>query len=197
MTSTPRVRLALVALVSAVGLVVTAFASASAAPTATVPTVRVTIQMFAFTPSNVTAHLGYLVRWTNLDSATHTSTSDQGFWSSPHIVPNANWPRRFNTAGTFPYHCAIHTEMRGRVSVPMRITAQTGGGVLVWSLVSGRFDVQVERPGSHTWVAFRTSTTARSVTFRTSHVGRYLFRARTHGSSAVSGWSPAAALTVR
>ena len=188
-----RVSAALVALFSAVGLSATVPLPASAST----PTEHVSIQMFAFTPFSVTAPMGSVVVWTNMDSVAHTSTSDQGFWGSPHIAPNTSWSRKFNQAGTFSYHCAIHTEMHGRVSVPMRASARTGGGVLVWSFARGRFDVQMERPGSTTWVSYRTSTTALSATFTTSRIGRYRFRARTHSSSGVSGWSPAVALTVR
>ena len=188
-----RVSAALVAVISAVGLTATAPSPTSAAT----PVEHVSIQMFAFTPAGVWAPLGSTVVWTNRDSVAHTSTSDQGFWGSSDIAPNASWSRRFNQAGTFAYHCAIHTDMRGRVSVPMRVTARAGGGVIVWSLARGRFDVQVLRPGSTTWVTYRSSTTALSATFTTRHVGRYRFRARTQGASGVSGWSPAATLTVR
>ena len=187
-----RVSAALVALISAVGLTATAPLPA----TATTPVEHVSIEMFAFTPSSVRAPMGSTVVWKNLDSVDHTSTSDQRFWGSPHVAPNATWPRRFNQAGTFAYHCAIHTEMRGRVSVPLRVSPRTHGGVLVWALTSGRFDVQMQRPGSATWVTLRSSTAALSATFTTSHVGRFYFRARTHSATGVSGWSPVATLTV-
>lgn len=188
-----RVSAALVAVLSAVGLSATAPVPASA----TTPVEHVSIEMFAFTPVAIAAPMGSTVVWRNLDSVAHTSTSSQGFWSSPHIAPGGSWARRFYQAGTFAYHCAIHTEMRGRVNVPMRAVARTGGGVLIWSLAHGRFDVQEQRPGSTVWVTYRSATTALSATFTTRHLGRYRFRARTHSASAVSGWSPAATLTVR
>lgn len=193
MTSRTRVSLALAAVVSALGLSATVPMPASAV---TFPTAHVTIQMFAFTPTNLIARMGTLVVWTNEDSVAHTTTSDQRFWSSPRLGTGASFSRRFNQAGTYAYHCAIHTSMHGRVSVPMRGTARTDGATLVWALASGTYDVQVERPGSSTWAAFRTSTTLRSITFTTRHFGRYHFRARTHGSSTVSGWSPTLTLTI-
>lgn len=183
------------AIVSAIGLSMTALAPASAAAAA-LPTAHVTIQMFAFTPSAVTVGMGTTVVWSNRDSFAHTTTSDQGFWSSAHLATNASYARAFNQAGTYAYHCAIHTDMRGRVSVPMRATPQRGGGVLVWSRAAGTFDVQIEQPGSRVWSSYRTSTAAESATFRTSHLGRYHFRARTRHASMVSGWSPAVSLLV-
>jgi len=164
---------------------------------ATIPTLHVSIVNMAFTPSSITAPLGDYVAWTNHDPFAHTSTSYQGFWGSPHIAPNATFSHRFATAGTFAYHCAIHTYMHGVVRVPMRVTPRTGGGTLVWAVVAGRFDVQVERPGTTTWVTFRSGTAAGSAAYLTSHVGRYLFRARTRIGMTASGWSPAVALYVR
>lgn len=188
-----RVSAALVAVFSAVGLSTTAPVPASA----TTPTEHVSIQMFSFTPTAIGAPMGSTVVWRNLDSVAHTTTSDQGFWGSPHLGTGISWSRRFNQAGTFGYHCAIHTDMRGRVGVPMRVSARTGGGFLVWSLARGRFDVQEQRPGSTVWVTYRSSTTALTATFTTRRLGRYRFRARTHSASGVSGWSPAVTLTVR
>jgi plastocyanin len=193
MTSSSRVSVALASVISAVALFAAAPTTASAA---TVPTAHVTIQMFAFTPSNLTAHLGTLVVWTNKDSTAHTTTSDQGFWGSPHIGTGGTYSRTFNQAGTYTYHCAIHPSMHGTVSVPMRGSARVGGATLVWALSSGTYDVQVERPRSTTWAPFVTGTTSRSISFTTSHFGTYHFRARTHGSSADSGWSPSLALSI-
>lgn len=179
------------------GLSLTLLAPASAAPAVTFPTIHVTIDMFAFSPAGFTSRLGTLVTWTNHDSVAHTTTSNEGFWSSPHLGTGASYSHRFNSAGNFPYHCAIHTDMHGRVSIPMRVTPQTGGGYLVWAIGAGRFDVQMERPGSTVWVTYRSATLARAATFRTTRHGRYLFRARTRMGSTASGWSPAVALTVR
>lgn len=193
-TSSFRSRLALASAVSALGLALTGLGPASA--TTTYPTVHVSIDMFAFSPFNVTSRMGTLVVWTNHDSVAHTTTSNERFWGSPPLATNASYEHRFSQAGIYPYHCAIHTEMHGRITVPMRATPRTGGGVLIWALASGKYDVQIERPGSTTWSYWRRGTTARSATFLTSHSGRYHFRARTYHSTSTSGWSPAASLLV-
>jgi len=194
MTPMSRARLAFASVIGALALVLTAFAPVSAT---TYPTLHVSISGFAFSPFTTHAHLGTLVVWTNHDSAPHAPTSNQGFWASPHLGTNATYAKRFTQAGTFAYHCAIHPDMHGVVTVPMNVKARTGGGVLVWAFASGRYDVQIERPGTTTWAGYRTSTTLRGLTFVTSHRGTYHFRARSHSASGVSGWSPAVGLIVR
>ncbi len=80
-------------------------------------TVQVNIQGFAFSPSTVTVCQGATVRWTNLDSSSHTSTSDTGVWNSGVLAQNASFSFTFNTPGSYNYHCAIHTSMLGQVNV--------------------------------------------------------------------------------
>lgn len=195
MTTTLRASLALAGFTAmAAGLTITAPVEAVSA---SVPTTHVAITNFSFSPAKSAAALGGLVTWTNRDMVAHTSTSDQGFWGSPSIAPGASWSRRFTSAGTFAYHCAIHPDMHGSVSVRPHVSPLSHGGVVTWAVGSGRFDVQIEKPGTTRWVAYRTGTTTRSATFRATRVGRYLFRARTRSGSAASGWSPAAAVAVR
>ncbi|PAU49381.1 plastocyanin [Streptomyces albireticuli] len=92
--------------------------AASAAPPAK-PAAEaiVLIQDFQFDPPSVTIAVGDTVRWTNNDSATHTSTSDKGVWDSGNLTTGTSFRRTFRTAGTFPYHCAIHPSMTGTVTV--------------------------------------------------------------------------------
>jgi plastocyanin len=57
------------------------------------------------------------VTWTNNDSTTHTSTSNNGAWNSGGIAPGRSFSQTFQTAGTFVYHCSIHPGMVGTVTV--------------------------------------------------------------------------------
>jgi plastocyanin len=57
------------------------------------------------------------VTWTNNDNTTHTSVSDGNVWNSGAIAPQASFSRTFPTAGSFPYHCSIHPNMVGTVTV--------------------------------------------------------------------------------
>jgi len=70
---------------------------------------------FAFSPSTLTVAMGTTVTWTNKDSSKHTVTSDTGVFNSGGMSQNATYSYTFNTAGTFPYHCTIHTYMTGTI----------------------------------------------------------------------------------
>ena len=71
----------------------------------------------AFTPDDVSVAIGTTVTWTNSDSVAHTSTSDSEGWNSGSVAPGGQFSVAFRTAGTFPYHCAIHPGMIGTVTV--------------------------------------------------------------------------------
>ncbi len=95
----------------------TAGSSSAATPTA-VSGNQVTIVDFAFNPATLTAPVGTTVTWTNNGSTNHTITSDTGneLGSSP-IPPNGTYNHTFATAGTYTYHCSIHTYMKGTIII--------------------------------------------------------------------------------
>jgi|SRR5678816_2998811 plastocyanin len=71
----------------------------------------------AFMPDDLDITVGTTVTWTNSDSVAHTSTSNGSGWDSGTIAPGRGFSFTFQTAGTFPYHCAIHPGMVGSVVV--------------------------------------------------------------------------------
>jgi plastocyanin len=71
----------------------------------------------AFAPPELNVGVGTTVTWTNSDSVTHTSTSDGAGWNSGNVAPGGQFAVKFDNAGTFPYHCAIHPDMVGTVVV--------------------------------------------------------------------------------
>ena len=80
-------------------------------------TVAVTVSAFAFSPDTLTVKVGTTVTWTNKDSVPHTISGDDGKWGSSSMGQNAAYQYTFNTAGAFPYYCAIHPSMKGTVIV--------------------------------------------------------------------------------
>lgn len=170
-------------------------------PSAHAATVAVDIKNFGFSPPSVTVGQGGTVKWTQLDIGTeHTSTSNQGFWHSPDLATGQSYSQTaaFMNAGSYGYHCSIHTDMTAVVHVPIKAggAASTGWRVR-WSSLSTTpsnraFDVQIKRPGSTRWAAFRTGTARRSAFFNPAKNGTYAFRARTKnlGNGRNSGWSP-------
>ena len=81
-------------------------------------TYEINIQSFAFSPKELTIQVGDTITWTNLDSSSHTITSDSGTeLSSPNFGRNGVYSHTFNTVGTFAYHCALHPNMKGTITV--------------------------------------------------------------------------------
>jgi plastocyanin len=79
---------------------------------------QVTLQNFAFSPASVTVKVGDTVTWTNKDSANHTVTADDGTtFASSTLSSGATFSFTFTKAGTYAYHCSIHTSMTGTITV--------------------------------------------------------------------------------
>jgi plastocyanin len=78
---------------------------------------EVWIQGMAFTPATITVNAGTTITWTNQDAVVHTVTSNTGAFASGSIGNGGTYSFKFNTAGTFPYHCAVHPSMTATVIV--------------------------------------------------------------------------------
>ena len=76
----------------------------------------VAIQNFAYSPATVTVSLGSIVTWTNNDTAPHTVTFDSGP-DCGNLANGATTSAAFAQAGTYAYHCTIHSQMRATVVV--------------------------------------------------------------------------------
>ncbi len=75
------------------------------------------IQGMAFDPNTITVTVGTTITWRNKDAVNHTVTSDAALFDSGLIPKDGTYTHTFTTAGTFPYHCTIHTYMTGTVVV--------------------------------------------------------------------------------
>jgi plastocyanin/predicted lipoprotein with Yx(FWY)xxD motif len=95
---------------------------------------QVNVTMFDnfYTPPNITIPIGGTVRWTNNGNAPHTATSDTGavttFDSGILQRTQTYTSPTFNTAGTISYHCSLHPEMRGTITVVSSTTGNPYGG---------------------------------------------------------------------
>ena len=78
--------------------------------------VRVRIVDFAFRPRNLMIARGTVVRWVNRGARTHTTTSNTSLWNNK-LAPGETFRRRFRRTGTFAYHCSIHPQMTGTITV--------------------------------------------------------------------------------
>jgi len=80
----------------------------------------VVIRDFSFQPGEIRVRAGATVTWANCDDPgqpAHTSTADQGAWSSPSLSPGDVFSHTFAQAGTFTYHCEPHPFMTATVIV--------------------------------------------------------------------------------
>jgi plastocyanin len=69
-----------------------------------------------FAPTSITINVGGSVTWINYDAENHQPTQDDNAWGN-ELSPNGQYTRTYTTAGTFPYHCELHKEMKGTVTV--------------------------------------------------------------------------------
>lgn len=78
----------------------------------------VSISGFAFSPSTINLKAGDEVIWLNNDSSGHTVTSDTGNELGSVILGKGDDYRHvFNRAGTYDYHCSLHSRMSGKIVV--------------------------------------------------------------------------------
>ena len=91
-------------------------AEGEAGPSGATQVVRVRVVDFAFRPRNLTIAHGTVVRWMNRGDVTHTTTSNTSLWNHT-LAPGEIFRRRFRRMGTFAYHCSIHPQMTGTITV--------------------------------------------------------------------------------
>jgi plastocyanin len=82
-----------------------------------IPQGAAVLTLTAYNPNPVNVAAGTTVRWTNTDAVAHTSTADGGAFNSGTLAAGAHFDFTFQTAGSFPYHCAIHPGMIGTIVV--------------------------------------------------------------------------------
>lgn len=78
---------------------------------------EVRVAGYAFQTPSVTIASGQAVRWTNTDPVEHSVTFDGTQPGSPLIPPGGTYVQRFDTPGTYPYHCTPHPFMKGVIVV--------------------------------------------------------------------------------
>jgi plastocyanin len=74
----------------------------------------------AFDPNPKTVSLadGGDVRWVNGDGTSHQITSDNGAFPASNLIrPGDTYSITLTAAGTYHYHCAIHPNMVGTITV--------------------------------------------------------------------------------
>lgn len=83
----------------------------------------VEMRMIAFAPGETHIEAGQSVRWVNRDPVPHTVTAGDQTWGSALLGEGAQYTRRFDEPGRYPYFCTPHPQMRGVIVV----SAASGG----------------------------------------------------------------------
>jgi len=110
----------------------TTLALVLAAP-ASSATTTVQIKRTGFVPATVTINENDSVTWMNADTITHQVVANGGSFASPILNPGKSWTRTFRSGGTFRYHDALHSGLRGTVTVrgaPPQVTLATSAPVV-------------------------------------------------------------------
>ena len=76
----------------------------------------ISIKELTFSPATLNVKVGTTVTVKNDDTPTHTWTADDGSFDE-QLSPGASATHTFDKAGTFAYHCKIHSSMKGTVVV--------------------------------------------------------------------------------
>jgi plastocyanin len=163
---------------------------------------------FAFTPAATTAAYGETVRWQFAGPSTQTVTDSSGvglFDSGPR-GPGSVFDFTVPAAGTYAYTSTPRPDMRGSIAAALAVSPTAGtpstSFQITWALTappSGTvFDVEVQSPGTSSFVAWRTGVTTLSDRFSSSTNGTFVFHARIRNAASgfASGWSPPASLFV-
>lgn len=77
---------------------------------------EVTIQRFKYLPADLTVAVGDTIIFTNLDGAPHTATAVDGSFDTGRLNRNKSGSVTITAAGTFPYICTFHRNMKGSIT---------------------------------------------------------------------------------
>ena len=92
--------------------------AATATAASTVKVVADSQKQGAYQPDPVTVQAGQSVTWTWEDQGNqHSVSADDGSFESCLQGAGATFTTTFTTAGTYAYHCSIHPQMKGTVTV--------------------------------------------------------------------------------
>ncbi len=95
-----------------------AAAGGGCAPATEAGTVNATMGGFAFGPATITAKVGDVVAWTNTDAVGHTATvTDDPTCTTANLGKGQTGAIGFTAAGSYPFFCKVHPDMKGTVEV--------------------------------------------------------------------------------
>ena len=92
--------------------------AATATAASTVKVVADSQKQGTYQPDPVTVQAGQSITWTWEDQGNqHSISADDGSFESCLQGAGSTFTATFAKAGTYPYHCSIHPQMKGSVTV--------------------------------------------------------------------------------
>ena len=79
--------------------------------------VQVFIESSGFEPATLNIPMGTTVTWTNHDDVAHTVFNEDKVFISEMLDNGEKYSYEFHKAGSYHYHCSIHSKMTGVVNV--------------------------------------------------------------------------------
>ena len=77
---------------------------------------EIVVQGFQYVPATLQVRRGDVVVWVNKDPLPHTATAP-GAFDSKSIAEGRSWRFTATRAGSFPYVCTLHSNMKGMLQV--------------------------------------------------------------------------------
>ena len=97
------------------------YALATTVPTtsASVSDNTINIRNMAYDPDKITVKAGSIVRWVNRDTTVHSVVFSKESKINPSgvLASSQSFSVKFYEAGTYPYSCGVHPDMKGTVVV--------------------------------------------------------------------------------
>jgi plastocyanin len=81
------------------------------------PQPHVSIEFGDYAPARIDVVAGDEVNWSNDSVRNHTVTDDHGAYDSGSLHAGSQFNHVFAQPGSFPYHCRLHSYIRGEVDV--------------------------------------------------------------------------------
>jgi plastocyanin len=96
--------------------IVAAFMLAMSVP-ADAATIQITMENLVISPAEASAKVGDTIEWVNKDIVAHTATTQQSGDFDVMLPANKSGSLVLNKAGTFPYSCRFHPNMKATLVV--------------------------------------------------------------------------------
>jgi plastocyanin len=80
-------------------------------------TVEISIKDNKFDPADVVVTAGTKITFINNDSVPHRIKAEASAFESRELEPGQRWTTVISNIGEYPYSCAIHPDMQGKITV--------------------------------------------------------------------------------